>query len=62
MGFALKLIFYGILAIIILVVIIYAIGLIVRMIDAIKHGVGPTTEQLFSPLDNLYAGSIGLFK
>jgi hypothetical protein len=60
--FILKLIGWIIVALLIAVIVVYIIGLCKRAAYAIKAGIGPTTKELLSPWDNLYAGSIGLFK
>ena len=59
---AAKIVFVVIIIILILVVVVYFIGLIRRAMDAIKRGNDPSVKQILSPLDNLYEGSIGLFK
>ena len=48
--------------IIILVIVVYIIGLCRRAADAIKRGMEMSVKQILSPLDNLYEGSIGMFK
>lgn len=51
-----------IVVIIIAVIVIYAIGLCRRAWDSIKSGADTDTKELLSVWDNLYEGSIGLFK
>ncbi len=45
-----------------LVIIVYAIGLVRRSWAAIKSGAEMDTKKQLSIKDNLYEGSIGMFK